>query len=172
MAADPRAPHRRFILSRLASDPPHRGPATGMDKRFLVCGVMMSLAAMLLGALVHGLLLRADYLAHADLYRTQAEANARLGWIVLAYALLGFSMTWLFRRLYPSPEVRAREGLRFGLAVALVSFVPWHLLAYVGQPLPLGLMARQVAFDLLAMLLLGRLLVWLRPNRNALTLPG
>lgn len=143
-----------------------------MDKRFLVCGLMVSLAAMLLGALVHGWLLRADYLALAELYRAPAEADARLGWIVAAYASIGFAMTWLFRRLYPHPDVRARDGLRFGLAIALVSFVPWHLLTYVGLPLPFPLMVRQVGLDLLTMLILGRLLVWLRPSRTALTLPG
>ena len=58
--------------------PARRGHDTRMDKRFLVCGLMMSLAAMLLGVLVHGGLLRADYLAHAALYRDPAEANARL----------------------------------------------------------------------------------------------
>ncbi|WP_058834119.1 hypothetical protein [Luteimonas abyssi] len=142
-----------------------------MDKRFLVCGVMIGLAAMLLGAMVHGWLLRADYLAHAELYRTPEEANARLGWIVVAYGLIGFTMTWLFRRLYADVRTRARHGLQFGLAMALLSFVPWHLLAYVGQPLPFGLMTRQVIFDLIAMLLLGRMLVWLRPNRAPLTLP-
>ena len=124
--------------------PARRGHDTRMDKRFLVCGLMMSLAAMLLGVLVHGGLLRADYLAHAALYRDPAEANARLVWIVVAYALIGFSMTWLFRRMYPERRVRARDGLQFGLAIALVSFLPWHLLAYVGQPLPSGLLARQV----------------------------
>ena len=151
--------------------PADRGRDSRMDKRFLICGLMMSLAAMLLGVLVHGGLLRADYLALAELYRPPAEANARLAWIVVAYAAIGFSMTWLFRRLYPQQRARARDGLQFGLAIALVSFLPWHLLAYVGQPLPFGLMARQVAFDLLSMLLLGRLLVWLRPNRAPLTLP-
>ena len=105
------------------------------------------------------------------LYRDPVEANARLVWIVVAYALIGFSMTWLFRRMYPERRVRARDGLQFGLAIALVSFLPWHLLAYVGQPLPSGLLARQVVFDLLSMLLLGRLLVWLRPNRAPLSLP-
>ena len=151
--------------------PARRGHDTRMDKRFLVCGLMMSLAAMLLGVLVHGGLLRADYLAHAALYRDPVEANARLVWIVVAYALIGFSMTWLFRRMYPERRVRARDGLQFGLAIALVSFLPWHLLAYVGQPLPSGLLARQVLFDLLSMLLLGRLLVRLRPNRAPLSLP-
>lgn len=142
-----------------------------MGKRFWICGIVVSMAALLLGFLVHGLLLRADYLAHAELYRSQAEANARFGWILLAYGLVGFSMTWLYRRLHDSDEVQLRQGLAFGVAIGLVSFVPWHLLAYVGQPLPLSLMLRQVAFDLVAMGLLGMLLAWLRPRRTELTEP-
>ncbi|WP_407352377.1 hypothetical protein [Luteimonas sp. R10] len=142
-----------------------------MDKRFLVCGIVVAMAALLLGFLVHGLLLRADYLAHASLYRSQPEANARFGWILVAYLSIGFAMTWLYRRLHDSDEVQAATGLRFGVAVGLVSFVPWHLLAYVGQPLPLSLMLKQVAFDLAAMALLGLLLAWLRPRRVALTEP-
>ncbi|MEZ0470604.1 hypothetical protein [Luteimonas salinilitoris] len=142
-----------------------------MDKRFWVCGVVVAMAALLLGFLVHGVLLRADYLAHASLYRSQAEANARFGWIVIAYLLIGFSMTWLYRRLHDADDVQLGTGLRFGIAIGLVSFVPWHLLAYVGQPLPLSLMLRQIAFDLVAMALLGLLLAWLRPRRVALTEP-
>ncbi|MDH5824037.1 hypothetical protein QFW77_13725 [Luteimonas sp. RD2P54] len=143
-----------------------------MDKRFWVCGLVVAMAALLSGFLVHGVVLRGDYLALAPLYRSQPEANARFGWIVAAYLLIGFSMTWLYRRLHDTEEVRFGTGLRFGIAVALVSFVPWHLLAYVGQPLPLSLMLRQVAFDFVAMATLGMLLAWLRPGRVALTLPS
>lgn len=142
-----------------------------MDKRFWTCSLVVSMAALLLGFLVHGLLLRADYLAHADIYRDQAEANARFGWILLAYALLGCAMTWLYRHLHDADEVQLGTGLRFGIAIGLVSFVPWHLLAYVGQPLPLSLMLRQVLFDLVAMGLLGLLLAWLRPRRTDLAEP-
>lgn len=143
-----------------------------MNKRFWVCGLVVAMAALLLGFLVHGVLLRSDYLAHASLYRSQPEANARFGWIIAAYLLIGFSMTWLYRRLHDANEVEFGTGLRFGIAIALVSFIPWHLLAYVGQPLPLSLMLRQVAFDTVAMAMLGLLLAWLRPGRVALTLPG
>jgi len=142
-----------------------------MGKRFWICGVVMTMAALVLGFLVHGLLLRGDYLAHPAIYRAQADANARFVWILVAYALIGFSMTWLYYRLHDTDQVRIRHGLEFGFAIGLVSFVPWHLLAHVAQPLPLSLMLRQSALDLVAAGLLGMLLAWLRPRRRELTAP-
>ena len=142
-----------------------------MDKRFWICGIVVAAAALILGFLVHGVLLRADYQALASLYRSQDEANAHAAWILPAYLMLGLAMTWLYRRMPASDGVDLGRGLRFGLAVALVSFVPWHLLAFVGQPLPLSLMLRQVAFDLVSMLLLGMLLAWLQPHRRVLADP-
>src|SRR5690606_1244539 len=57
--------------------PPHRTEGIrSMDKRFWICGIVVAAAALLLGVVVHGLLLRADYQALATLYRTQDQANA------------------------------------------------------------------------------------------------
>ncbi|MGY0634826.1 hypothetical protein [Luteimonas sp. A478] len=142
-----------------------------MGKRFWICSVMVGMTALVLGLVVHGLLLRGDYIAHAELYRSQAEASARFGWILIAYALIGLSMTWLYYRLHDSDEVRLQQGLAFGIAIGLVSFVPWHLLVHAAQPLPLSLMLRQSVLDLVAAGLLGMLLAWLRPRRRELTLP-
>ena len=139
-----------------------------MDKRFWICGLVVAAAALILGMLVHGVLLRADYQAMAALYRTPAQANAHAGWILPAYLLMGLAMTWLYRRMPASDGVDVARGARFGLAIALVSFVPWHMLAFVAQPLPLSLMLRQVALDLVAMVLLGMLLAWLQPHRRVL----
>src|SRR5690606_38721099 len=142
-----------------------------MDKRFWICGIVVGAAGLLLGLLVHGLLLRPDYQALAQLYRSPEQANALAAWIIPAYLLLGLAMTWLYRRM-PACDgdgVDLGRGARFGLAVALVSYVPWHILAFVGQPLPPSLVLRQVAFDRLAMVLLGMLLAWLQPHRRVLT---
>jgi len=139
-----------------------------MDKRFVVCGIVVGAAALLLGFLVHGLLLRPDYQALAALYRSPEQATAQAGWIIPAYVLLGLAMTWLYRRMPASDGVDLARGARFGLAVSLVSCVPWHMLAFVAQPLPLSLMLRQVGLDLLAMVLLGMLLAWLQPHRRVL----
>ncbi len=142
-----------------------------MGKRFWICSIVVSVAAMVLGLIVHGLILRGDYIALADLYRSQAESSARAPWVLTAYALIGFAMTWLYYRLHEGDQMRLRSGLEFGLAIGLVSFVPWHILVYVGQPVPLSLMLRQSLLDLVAAGLLGMLLAWLRPRRRVLTAP-
>ena len=142
-----------------------------MDKRFLMCGIVVAAAALILGVVVHGLALRADYQALAPLYRSQQQANAHAALIIPAYLMLGLAMTWLYRRMPASSGVDLARGARFGLAVALVSYVPWHIFAFVAQPLPVSLMLRQVALDLVAMVLLGVLLAWLQPHRRALADP-
>ncbi|MCD9028180.1 hypothetical protein LDO26_08150 [Luteimonas sp. BDR2-5] len=139
-----------------------------MDKRFWICGLTVSMTGLVLGFLVHGVALRTDYLALAHLFRPQPDATAKAGWIVLAYVSLGLAMTWLYRWL-PQPQRSKRwHGARFGLAIALVSFVPWHLLAHAGQPFPLSLTLKQIVFDVISMQLLGLLLAWLQPHRRAL----
>ena len=139
-----------------------------MDKRFWICGFTIAATALALAVIVHGVLLRADYLALAHLFRPQADANTQIGWILLAYASLGLAMTWLYRWLPPPDRSKRWHGARFGLAIALVSFVPWHLLAHAGQPFPLSLALKQIGFDVIAMLLLGLLLAWLQPHRRVL----
>lgn len=140
-----------------------------MDKRFWLCGLTLSAAALFLGFLVHGVLLRADYLELAHLFRPRADASANVGWILLAYLAVGTGMTWLYRWLPPPVRSKRWHGARFGLAIALVSFLPWHLLAHAGQPIPLSLALRQVGLDVLAMLLLGLLIAWLQPHRVTLS---
>jgi len=142
-----------------------------MDKRFWMCGIVVAAAALILGFLVHGVALRADYQALATLYRSREAATAQAAWILPAYLLLGLAMTWLYRRMPAGDGVDLGRGARFGLAVGLVSYVPWHLLAYVAQPLPLSLMVRQALFDLAAMVMLGVLLAWLQPHRRGLEPP-
>ncbi|PBJ82371.1 hypothetical protein CMZ84_09330 [Lysobacteraceae bacterium NML93-0399] len=139
-----------------------------MDKRFWICGFTMAATALALAFVVHGLMLRADYLALAHLFRAPADANARVGWILLAYASLGLGMTWLYRWLPRPLRSKRWHGARFGLAIALVSIVPWHLLVHAGQPFPLALAFKQIGLDLVAMLLLGLLLAWLQPHRKVL----
>lgn len=161
---------RRYALPDRAATP-RRQDRDSMDKRFWICGIVVAAAALILGVIIHGVLLRADYQALASLYRTQDQANAHAPWILPAYLMIGLAMTWLYRRMPASEGVDLGRGARFGLAVALVSYVPWHLLAFVGQPLPLSLMLRQVAMDLVAMVLLGMLLAWLQPHRHGLAAP-
>ncbi len=140
----------------------------GMGKRFWICGIVVSFAALLLSFLIHALLLGADYETLGPMYRDAADGERHFPWLLLAHGLIGFAMTWIFSQGFARDRPTLAQGLRFGLAMALFSVVPGYLVHYAVQPLPPALVARQVVFGTIAMLLLGMLLAWLQPRRSAL----
>lgn len=139
-----------------------------MDKRFWVCGLVMFLAAMLLSGIVHAVLLKPEYLALGAMYRGDAEGQAYFPWMLLAHALIGFAMTWIYRQGFSAGPSAMGQGLRFGLAMSLFSVIPGYLIYYAVQPLPALLVIKQIVFGTLSMLLLGVLLAYLQPRRVVL----
>lgn len=141
-------------------------------KRFWICGLLMSLATLLLDYLIHGLLLDPDYRALAALYRPKEVAGDYFGWMLVAHGCIGFALTWLYAQGEDRGKPAIGQGLRFGAALSLFSVIPGYLIYYAVQPLPMSLLARQVLFGTLAMLLLGVLVAWLQPQRPVLADPG
>jgi hypothetical protein len=61
---------------------------------------------------------------------------------------------WISARgVEPKPWVA--QGLRFGLAVALLTIVPSYLIYFVVQPMPAGVVIKQIIFDGVLLLILG-----------------
>lgn len=139
-----------------------------MDKRFWICGLVVSIAALLLGFIVHGLLLAPDYAALGAMYRSDVDSQRYMHWMLVAHVLIGYAMTWIHAQGFSGGKPSATQGLRFGLAMALFSVVPGYLIHYAVQPLPAALVAKQVAFGIVVMLLLGLLVAWLQPRRKVL----
>lgn len=139
-----------------------------MDKRFWVCGLVMSVAALLLGFIVHGLLLAPDYAALGAMFRSNDDSRHYALWMVFAHVLIGFAMTWIYAQGFSDGRPSPAQGLRFGLAMALFSTIPGYLAYYAVQPLPAALVAKQVVLGTIATLLLGLLVAWLQPRRKVL----
>jgi hypothetical protein len=138
-----------------------------MDKRFLISGVALTIAAAVLGFVVHGLLLNADYAALVPtIMRAPEDANRYMQWMLLADAAIGFGMTWIYRQGYTASRPALGQGLRCGFAVALVSTIPMFLIYYAVEPLPGMLVVKQLIFSTLQMLLLGLLVAFLNPSRK------
>lgn len=128
----------------------------------------MSVAALLLGFIVHGVLLAPDYAALGEMFRGADDGRHHAHWLVLAHMLTGYAMTWIYARGFPDSRPSATQGLRFGLAMALFSTVPGYLVYYAVQPLPGALVAKQVVLGTIATVLLGLLVAWLQPRRKVL----
>jgi hypothetical protein len=103
---------------------------------------------------VHGVLLGEDYAKLPALFRSQTDAQPLFPLMILAHAVLAFSMVWIYRRgVRSGPWVG--QGLRFGIAVALLTVVPTTMIYYAVQPTPLNLAVRQVLYGTLLNLFLG-----------------
>ena len=135
-----------------------------MNKKFAVAWLVMFVVWMVGSFVVHGTLLHDDYVKLRYMFRTDAESAQYFPLMLLAHVLLSGAFTWIYTR-----GVEAKpwlgQGLRFGFVVALLTVVPTYLIYYVVQPMPGMVVAKQIAFDSVLMLILGAVVAYL--NRDA-----
>ena len=127
-----------------------------MNKTFAISVVALFVVSMLLGMVVHGMLLGPDYqrLTEAGLFRKESDAQAHFVYMLFAHVVLAIGITWIYRHGRDARPWMG-QGVRFGIALALVTSVPTYLIYFAVQPMPSDLVAKQIAFDLLAMVILG-----------------
>jgi len=136
-----------------------------MNAKFLISWLVMFVLFMAVGFAVHGGLLKADYEA-TGLMRSEAEQQQFFMWMILAHVFLAGAFTWIYLR---GMEARAwlGQGLRFGLAVAFLTAIPYYLIYYCVQPLPGLLVAKQIVFDTIGLMIMGAVLAFLYRGKTA-----
>ena len=116
---------------------------------------------------VHGVLLHGDYTKLQGLFRPEAEAQQYFPWLIFAHVLLSGALVWIYARGVEAKPWFA-QGIRFGVAVALLTIVPTYLIYYVVQPMPGVTVAKQVVFDGILTLILACVTAFLyRPRIEA-----
>ena len=125
-----------------------------MNKKFFIAWLVVFVAWMAGSFVVHGALLGADYAKLSNLFRQPPEAQKYFPLMILAHVILSGAFVWIYAR-----GVEARpwlgQGIRFGVAIALLTSVPWYLIYYVVQPMPLETVVKQIVLDGALVVLLG-----------------
>lgn len=135
-----------------------------MNKKFVVAWIVLFVVWMLGDFLIHGVLLHADYAQLPNLYRPEADAQGYLPFMLLAHLIMAGAFVWIFARgVEAKPWVA--QGVRFGIAVALLAVAPIYLIYYAVQPLPSGLVVRQILFAGILTVVLGVVAAWLYRER-------
>ncbi len=136
-----------------------------MNAKFLISWVVMFILFMAAGFAVHATLLHDDYEA-TGLMRSAADQEQFFMWMILGHVFLAGAFTWIYSR---GMENRAwlGQGLRFGLAAACLTVVPYYLIYYSVQPLPGMLVAKQIVFDTIAYMVIGAVLAFLYRSKTA-----
>ncbi len=125
-----------------------------MNKTFFIAWVVIFVAWMAGSFVVHGTLLHDDYSKLSGLFRSEADAQPYFPLMVLAHIILAGAFVWIYSRgVETAPWLP--QGIRFGVAVALLTVIPTYMIYYVVQPMPGLVVAKQIVFDGILMLILG-----------------
>lgn len=131
-----------------------------MNKKFFIAWVVIFVAWMVGSFVVHGVLLHDDYAQLPNLFRPEAEAQQLFGLMILAHVILAGAFVWIYTQgVHDKPWLP--QGIRFGIAVALLTIVPTYMIYYVVQPMPGALVIKQMLFDGILMVILGAIVALL-----------
>jgi hypothetical protein len=88
--------------------------------------------------------------------------------MILAHVILSGAFVWIYARgVEPKPWLA--QGMRFGVAVALLTIVPSYLIYFVVQPMPGGVVVKQILFDGVLLVILGAIVAWVYRDRATRT---
>ena len=135
-----------------------------MNRKFLIAWLVIFIAWFAGSFIVHGVLLRSDYMLLTTLFRQEADQGTLFPLMLLAHLMLAGAFVWIYAR---GAEAKpwAPQGVRFGVAVALLTVVPSYLIYFVVQPMPMNVTIKQIVFDGVLTVILGIIVAWLYRDR-------
>jgi magnesium-transporting ATPase (P-type) len=139
-----------------------------MNKKFLISWVVIFVIWMVGSFVVHGLLLGADYAnAQPTLMRPEAEQQSMFHWMLIAHISLAGAFVWIYGRgIDDKPWMQ--QGIRYGIAVALLAVIPVYMIYYAVQPTPGMIVIKQSVFDTVLIVILGIVVAFLnKPKATA-----
>ncbi len=135
-----------------------------MNKTFVVSVIVMFVVSSIAGFVVHGMLLGADY-ARLTFFRSDTDFMQHYAAMASANLIWAIAFTWIYRQGRDGRPF-VGQGVRFGIAVALLAVIPTYLIYYTVQPMPSDLVAKQIVFDTIGMVIMGVIVAAL--NRDPL----
>ena len=125
-----------------------------MNKKFLVSWAIVFVLWMVGSFVVHGMLLNDMYGGLPSLFRTEEESQGLIHYMLIAHVLMAGAFVWIYQR-GREEKPWLQQGLRYGLAIAVLGPIPTYMIYYVVQPMPESLAVAQAAGDGLLVIILG-----------------
>ena len=135
--------------------------------KFFLRWVVVFVVWMAGSFVVHGTLLHADYAALSNLFRPEADSQTHFPLMIVAHVIMAGAFVWIYSRgIEAKPWLP--QGIRFGIAVALMTVVPTYMIYYVVQPMPGALVVKQIVLDGILLVVLGAVAAFLYRQKPAI----
>jgi hypothetical protein len=125
-----------------------------MDRKFFIAWIVVFVVWMAGSFVVHGILLNSGYAQLPNLFRTEDEAGQYMYLMLLAHVVMAGAFVWIYQRGAEDKPWFA-QGVRFGVAIALLATVPMYTIYYVVQPMPGNFVVQQILYDSVLVVILG-----------------
>lgn len=130
-----------------------------MNKKTLISVVVVFIVSMGLGFFVHGVLLKPDYSQLPNLFRAEADQQNYFPYMLIAHVIMAVGFVWVYIK-GKEDKPFLMQGIRFGVAIAVLMTIPTYLIYYAVQPMPAEIVFKQIIFDSLGMIFMGVLVAW------------
>jgi MFS superfamily sulfate permease-like transporter len=128
--------------------------------KFLISAAVMFVMLFAIGWGVHGTLLKEDYARIPTLVRPMADVRANFLYVLAAQICTAVAFTWIYLKGREGKPWLA-QGIRYGVAVAILMTIPASLVHYAVMPFPLELVLKQMSFDVATIVAMGVVLAWI-----------
>ncbi len=124
-----------------------------MDRKFIISTVVAFVVLVVGGFLVHGLWLGPTYETMTNM-RPAAEQEALMHFMLIAHLLMAAAFVWVYQR-GNEDKPWVQQGIRFGIAIALLSSIPFFMIYYTVQQTPAALAINQSIGDTVVLIVVG-----------------
>jgi hypothetical protein len=131
-----------------------------MNKKFIIAWAVIFVVWFMGSFVVHGILLSSDYMELTGLFRAEGDQQKYFPLMILAHVIYSGAFIWIYTRGAEGKPWLA-QGVRFGVAVALLTVVPTYMIYFVIQPMPGGVVLKQIVYDGVLTVILGVIVAWL-----------
>ena len=132
-----------------------------MNTKYWVSTGVTFVVVMMLGFLVHGVMLHGDYAKLPNLMRPEDDAQKLFHFMLLAHLIMAAGIVWIYTKGREAGKPWFPQGIRYGIALAAVMVLPMYLIYYTVMPFPSDLVAQQIVFDSISMVIAALVVAWL-----------
>ena len=117
-----------------------------MNKKFFISWIVAFVVWMAGSFALHGWYLVDTYQAMTDIMRPEAESQGLMHFMLLAHVMMAGAFVWIYQRgISDAPWLQ--QGLRFGVAIAIMAPIPTYTIYYVVQNMAGSLAVSQIIGD-------------------------
>jgi hypothetical protein len=131
-----------------------------MIKKRVISVIVIFILSMAIGFLVHATLLAPRYAQLPNLFRQGQDVENYFPYMLLAHVFLAVGFVWIYVKGQENKPFLL-QGIRYGVAVAVLTTIPTYLIYYAVQPMPGTLVFQQIMLDTIGVVLMGIAVAWL-----------